>query len=294
MPGRLRDLPLLIVGAGDSGQRLARRWHAAGGGPVTALRRRIHDCPDLPGVHWLSFDLDADAPPPELPVGGVMVWLAPPPRQGREDERIRRHLPALLAAQQPERLVLASTTGVYGPGNESGWTDEDSPLRPDSDRAWRRVSAERQAESMTASAGVDLIRLRIAAIYGPGRLPLSRLRAAEPLSADLADRPGNRIHVDDLVSVLFQAALQGKGGGVYNVSDGHPQSFGAYLDACADAFGLPRLPRDGQAEGDPAADFLRASRRIRADRMLRELGVQLRFADMHDGIRASLAEPADA
>jgi nucleoside-diphosphate-sugar epimerase len=289
--------PLLIVGCGDSGLRLARRWRAAGGGEVLGLRRDTAAIDALaePGIRGWPLDLDAADALPSLPAefddSAALVWLAPPPREGREDSRLR-HLPALLERLRPQRLVLASTTGVYGPGDAGRWTSEDSPIQPDTDRAHRRVDAEQRAVAAAGTAGVALARLRIAAIYGPGRLPLGRLREGRPLSTEMAARPGNRIHVDDLVEALFLAALRAPDGAVYNVADGCPAPFGDYLDACADALGLPRLPRDDQSVPDPAADFLRAGRRIAADRIRRELELVLHYPDFRRGIPASL--PAGA
>lgn len=286
--------PLWIVGCGDSGLRLARRWRAVGGGEVLGLRRDVTavDALSDPGIRGLPFDLDADSPLPDCATvssaGAVLVWLAPPPRTGREDSRLRRHLPGLLERLQPQRLLLASTTGVYGAGTDADWTTEDAPARPDTDRAHRRLDAEQGALAAAEYAGVAVARLRIAAIYGPGRLPVRRLRARQALSPEMAARLGNRIHVEDLVEALFLAALQAPDGAVYNVADGHPAPFGDYLDACADALALPRLPRsdpgDDQAPPDPAADFMRGGRRIAAERIRRELGWVLRYPDYHRGI----------
>jgi nucleoside-diphosphate-sugar epimerase len=284
---------LLIVGCGDSGLRLARRWRAAGGGEVLGLRRDTAAMDALAerGIRGWSLDLDSDGELPSFPAvfedSAALIWLAPPPRQGREDSRLR-HLPALLERLKPRRLVLASTTGVYGPGDAGRWTTEDSAIQPDTDRAQRRVDAEQRAVTAAEAAGIALARLRIAAIYGPGRLPIGRLQEGRALSSEMAARPGNRIHVDDLVEALFLAALRAPDGAVYNIADGCPAPFGDYLDACADALGLPRLPRDDQPVPDPAADFLRAGRRIAADRIRRELGLVLRFPDYRRGILASL------
>ena len=49
---------------------------------------------------------------------------------------------------------------------------------------------------------------RVPGIYGPYRLPLERLRRGEPAMRPEDAGPGNRIHVDDLVTACV-AALDG-------------------------------------------------------------------------------------
>ncbi|MCP1728125.1 hypothetical protein J2T60_002125 [Natronospira proteinivora] len=288
----MASAPLLIIGCGASGLDLAQYCLAQAHRPVIAHCRRIERAATLEaqGLTVWRQDLDqADGALPILPSGGDLVWLAPPPRQGDEDSRLRQWLPRLLAQGRFRRLLYASTTGVYG-SQLSGWVDETGVTEPDSERGRRRLDAEQVALTEGQRAGVDVIRLRIAGIYGPGRLPRARLEAGRPITPELAARPGNRIHQADLVISLYQALIQGRDGAVYNVADGYPAPFGDYLDACADALGLARLPRDENAGDDPAAAFLARGRRVDNRRLREELGVCLRYPDFHQGIEASLAK----
>lgn len=287
--------PLLIVGCGASGRGLAQRWLAAQHGPVVAHCRSDESAAELRarGLTVWQQDLDARTGAlPTLPAGASLVWLAPPPRHGQADARLRRWLPPLLKHGAFQRLIYASTTGVYG-SRLKGWLDETAATEPDSERGQRRLDAEQTALAQGQAAGVAVVRLRIAGIYGPGRLPRARLEAGRAITPELASRLGNRIHQHDLIESLYQALIQGRDGAVYNVADGAPAPFGDYLDACADGLGLPRLPRDEGAGDDPAAAFLAQQRRIDNRRLREELGVRLRYPDYRRGLEAILSNGDD-
>lgn len=286
---RADGLKLIIAGYGASGSRLARLWRDNGGGRVIAFCRHPEAYDEgIAGLDLRKMDLDAPRGEPP-PVNGetVVVWLAPPPREGVRDTRLHTGLSWLLAGRRPCRLVYVSTTGVYGAA--TGWIGEDRPVAPDTDRARRRADAEEQIRAFGAKTGVATVRLRVAGIYGPGRLPEKRLRTDTAIDPELARRPGNRIHVDDLVRALYLAALRGGTDAVYNVADEAPAPFGDYLDACADHLGLPRLIREEGRGRDPAAGFLRVDRFIDSRRLREELGLELCYPDYRVGLAEGMA-----
>jgi nucleoside-diphosphate-sugar epimerase len=288
--------PCLIAGCGYVGTRLAARL--ATSRPVIAFVRRAANAPALRarGIDVRTVDLDrpVDEPVPPFPVadGASVVYLAPPPETGTTDPRLGRFL-ALLGDARPGVLVYMSTTGVYG--DTAGATvTEDSPLAAATDRARRRVDAERVAAAWCRARGVRGITLRAPGIYGPHRLPLERLRRGEPALREEESGPGNRIHVDDLVTACI-AAIDGTASGAFNVTDGDHASTTAYLLATAELAGLPP-PRlvsraDAQSQISPGMlAFLSEARRVDNRRMREVLGVRLAHPDLRSGIAASLAE----
>ena len=58
------------------------------------------------------------------------------------------------------------------------WVTEERPPRPDADRARRRLDAEQALLGWGEQQGVAVVILRVPGIYGPGRLPERRVRAA--------------------------------------------------------------------------------------------------------------------
>jgi nucleoside-diphosphate-sugar epimerase len=136
----------------------------------------------------------------------------------------------------------------------------------------------------------------VAGIYGPGRLPLDRLRRAVPAIVAHEATPSNRIHVTDLVTVCVAAGSSvAADRRIYNVSDGSGYTLTEYLQHVAAIARLPPPPLICRAEAEKTAtasswSFLAESRRADNGRMLRELKVQLEYRDLDFGIRASLDE----
>lgn len=284
---------VLIVGCGDVGRQLA-----AAGQPVTGLVRTPASAAGLAelGITSLLADLDQAELPP-LPTGAAEVfYLAPPPPQGTTDPRIGHFLQACARDGQPRRIVAISTTGVYGDCG-GAWVDEDCPPNPQLDRARRRWDAEQQLRAWHDQGGGELVILRVAGIYGPGKLPLERLRQGLPMVPEHQAPWTNRIHIDDLVTVCRAAMARAPDGALYNVSDGHPGNMTDYFNRVADLAGLPRPPLVplAEASGQLSAgilSYLSESRRLRNDRMLRELGIALRYPTLALGLPACLDQPA--
>jgi nucleoside-diphosphate-sugar epimerase len=284
----------LIVGCGDVGTRLARALIAAGRRPVGLVRAQAAaDALGRSGIAPVVADLDRPVEePPAAAADGTVFYLVPPPSDATDDDPRLRGFLAACEEAVPRRLIYLSTSGVYGDCG-GAWVDETRPPAPRSDRARRRLAAERIAQAWCDAHGTELVILRVGGIYGPGRLPTERLASMTVVCPDEAPW-SNRIHVDDLVSVLHAAALRAPAGRVYNVADGTPSTMTDYLYAVADAARLPRPPCVPLAEA-PAhlspgmLSFVRESRRLDVTRLRTELGVTPRFSTLAEGLADCLA-----
>ena len=103
----------------------------------------------------------------------------------------------------------------------------------------------------------------------------------------------NRIHVDDLVTICVAAMERGINGAVYNVCDDQPSTMTEYFIQVADAVGLPRPPLISMAEAAAhlsagMLSYMSESRRLMNHRLREELGVDLRYPTLADGLRACL------
>jgi nucleoside-diphosphate-sugar epimerase len=283
---------VLIVGCGHIGRRVAMRLRARGQG-VTGVVRSTASARELRalGIDALCLDLDAgDQHIPELPGYGGICYFAPPPSSGARDTRLRGVLEGLYDRSLPRRIVYISTSAVYGDCH-GAWITEEQPLQPATERGVRRLDAERQLQAWAARHGVEWVILRVPGIYGPGKLPLERLRQGLPVLRE-ADAPyTNRIHADDLAAICVAALDSEHHNTVYNVSDGHPSTMTDYFFRVADAAGLPRPPAVSQEEAEQVLSegmlsFLQDSRRMDNRKLLRELGITLQYPDLEAGLRA--------
>lgn len=287
-PGLDSTSPVLIVGCGDIGLRVAHQLLERGiavHGQVrgTASAQRLNRA----GVTPVIADLDA---PPALAAADyeLVFWFAPPPNAGDGDPRLR----AWLAHNAPARLVYISTSGVYG-DCDNRWIDETEPCKPQTPRGRRRVDAEAALADHAERRGTEPVILRVPGIYGPGRLPIERLRAGTPVIDEAESPTTNRIHADDLARAAIAAAERGTPGAAYNVSDGSPTTMTDYFCRCAALLGLPEPPRVSMAEArrtfTPAMlSFLEESKRLLTSKMRDELGVRPRYPDLAAGLPSCL------
>ena len=275
-------LRILLIGCGDMALRLrpllpaGARVYGLLRHPARAVELRAHDIIPVAG------DLDDLRTLRRLGgLASLVFYLAPPANSGERDARAR-HCVAALARRGslPRRVVVISTSGVYGDCG-GAWVDETRPVAPHTGRALRRVDAERVWRGFARRSGVKLGLLRVAGIRAENRLPLDRLRegAVMPLPED--DAWVNHIHADDLARALCAAAWRSRGGRCFNAADGEPVRMGDYFDHLARRFDLPlprRLPREAlRAQVSPAFwSYLAESRRLRIDRLQRELRVRPR------------------
>jgi nucleoside-diphosphate-sugar epimerase len=164
------------------------------------------------------------------------------------------------------------------------------------ERAQRRLDAEARWRRLGRQGRCRVSILRVAGIYGPGRLPAEAVREGTvPRVAWPQARYANAIHVDDLAVLIARTLDAGRPNRVYHACDGVDRPQGALAEAVAAVLGCP-LPEPltpEQAERELSAmrlSFLAESRRCRNDRARTELGWAPRFLDLEAGVRASLAE----
>lgn len=292
-PSRLRRPRLLIVGCGDVGLRVARRlgpgWRALAlsSQPSRAAALRAA------GLVPLIGNLDDAATLQRLSgLADAVLHLAPPPGSGDTDPRTAHLLQALARRGRVQRIVYASTTGVYGDAGGALF-DETRPVRPATDRARRRVDAERRLRWHGRATGVRVSILRIPGIYALDRAggdPRERLLRATPVLAQDDDVYTNHIHADDLARACLAALYRGAPQRIYHVSDDGEQLMGDHFDEVADLCGLPRPPRlareqAAQRLSPVQMSFLSESRRLINRRLKRELRVSLRYPRVADALR---------
>ena len=304
LPSRFRKERVLIVGCGDVGQRAAKQL--VGRTKVMALTSSQDKLADFraQGITPVLGNLDFPKTLQRLSGWATRVLhLAPPPsdRVGEwsTDPRTLNLTRALKKRMLPRSLVYGSTSGVYG-DCQGQWVSESQPVKPHTPRAMRRVDAERVVRYLGRS-GVRASILRIPGIYAPDRVngtPRERLLKGTPVLVEQDDVYTNHIHSDDLARACVAALWRGKSQRVFHVSDDTHLKMGDYFDAAADLMGLkrpPRVPRSQAQESLPLMllSFMSESRRLRNDRMKKELRVALKYPSIQEGLKSMAASHAN-
>ena len=289
---RLGKPRLLIVGCGDVGLRIVARLNRRFRIFATAASQQRFQALRAAGAVPMLVDLDGRPPDRLARLASRVIYLVPPPPAGEVDTRVACLLRALRGA--PKSLVYISTTGVYGDrgGERVGETTYPAPA---TDRARRRLDAERRTRAHPWHAAV----LRVPGIYGPGRLPIERLKRAIAAPLPAEDVLTNHIHADDLARICIAALFRAAPRRIYNAVDDSGLYLGEYLDLVADQFGLPRAPRLARAALRGAVSpiqfsFFEESRRLRNDRIKNELRVRLQYPTVQEGVRAAAHSARDS
>lgn len=281
---------LFIFGLGFSGLEIAKLakaqgWSVAGTCTSEEKARRLREA----GIEAHRFDGTVPLSPQAFGEPTHVVCTIAPGETGDPALRTCRDL-----LGRAGWLGYLSTTGVYG-DREGGWVEETTPALPTQPRSRQRLAAEQGWRALAAETGASLHILRLPGIYGPGRSTLDRVRAG---TAQRIDKPGqafSRIHVEDLaVSAL---AAMARGGGkvdIWNVADDLPAPNADVIAYACDLLGRPVPPAIPWEEAAPtmsamARSFYSESRRVRNEKLKREMGVVLRYPTYREGLKAIAA-----
>lgn len=275
----------LLLGCGATLRRVARRL-VAEGMPVIATTRRPDQLVPLAGAGAAVLALRIEpAGPGAVEVEGhaalaqvaegrrlVVVHSIPPIHDPDHDTWLDATSAVLTPlASQLARVVYLSSTGVYGAQQQ---VDAATPVAPVTPRQQARVAAEQAVHDLGAPALI----LRPAAIYGPGRGVLARLRAGTlpPLPADAS--PGSRIHIDDLATHVH-AGVHADLTGAFPVADDEPATTADVAALAARLIGRPvPVPSD-------EARVAHVPRQVDGREVREALGIRLRYPTYRVGMR---------
>jgi nucleoside-diphosphate-sugar epimerase len=267
---------------------MAKGWRVAG----TCRDEEKRHALAARGIEAHLFDRGRPLEDPAAALAGTTHLLSSVPPDAAGDAVIDHHVVDIAAlAGSLQWLGYLSTTGVYG-DRQGGWVDETSALLPSGERGRRRVAAEQAWLALMAAHGLPVHLFRLAGIYGPGRSALDAVRAGQ---AKRVVKPGqvfSRIHVADIVAVLEASMARPHPGAIYNVCDDDPAPPAEVVVHACRLLGVeppPEVPFERAELSAMARSFYDDNKRVRNDRIKRELGVRLAYPSYRDGLKALLA-----
>lgn len=284
----------LIFGCGYLGKRVAQKWLRQGDQvlAVTRSAARAEEFADW-GVQPIVGDITADVDLRDADGAQTVLFAVGFDRGSGQAirevyvgglQKVLDKLPASVS-----RFIYISSTGVYAQA-DGEWVDEGSPCEPE--REGGRACLAAEALLRAHDIGRRSVILRLAGIYGPGRLP----KWKDVIAGNSIDSPAdgylNLIHVDDAVSAVLAAeGLQNLPDRIL-VSDGQPVLRGDFYRELAKQSGAP-APRFAEP-----ADAARANRRGSTDkridntRMRQRLSITLQYPSYCEGLAAIVAAEA--
>ncbi|MBW8282878.1 MAG: SDR family oxidoreductase [Rhizobium sp.] len=280
---------VMIFGAGYSGKAIGRRLSLAGhrvSGTTRSVEKQasLHEC----GIAPFLFDGSEISPTLKAELATVthLVQSIAPGRDGDPLIRLFRETELKSLMPKLEWIAYLSTVGVYG-DHGGAWVDEDTTLKPVSQRSVERVEAEAAWQALAERYGVPLAILRLSGIYGPGRNTFVNLANGTARRLVKPDQVFNRIRVEDIAAATAFLGEKLKAG-IYNVTDDEPCPPQDVVAEAARLMGIAPPPEQAfeTAELTPMArSFYGENKRV-SNARLKALG----FAFRHANYRQSLKE----
>ena len=274
---------LLTFGHGYSAQALSKLllpmgWKITGTTRDPAKLDMLHNNGVTP-VLWDSSDVKSAI------TDATAVLISASPDENGDPVYLKYGSDIAKIAPRPKWFGYLSTSGVYG-DFKGDWVDEDTPVNPTTRRGKMRLLAEQQWYNIE---DLPIHIFRLAGIYGPGRGPFEKVRAG---TAQRVNKPGqvfSRIHVDDIAQTLYASILSPDPAGLYNLCDDDPAPPQDVIGYAAELLGLPLPPVISFEEADlspMARSFYAENKRIRNDRIKKDLGVSLRYPSYKQGLKS--------
>jgi nucleoside-diphosphate-sugar epimerase len=298
---------MVIVGAGYTGQELARLAKEAGFDVVATTRdaKKAATLQDL-GARPIIWDVDDDLTPlkPYLTDGAYLIYSVPTLFQTyRGDDTPPRHVAPverlIEACEQGDvaRFIYLSSTSVYG-DHRGEWVDENTELRPNS--SYGKMRADIEGFLMDAQVSFPITVARLGGIYGPGRTLAEYMRKGRYTLIDGGKKVTNRIHVHDVARAILTIIDKGPDEHrIFNFTDGHPQPARDVVEFVCEQTSLDWPPEETIEEYARRTDNPnRLARRTNAIRVLnerlrRELDFELVYPDVFAGYQATLSHEED-
>jgi nucleoside-diphosphate-sugar epimerase len=242
------------------------------------------------GFTMRAFGPEADDPriADHLADTDVLLVSAPPGSDG--DPVLARYAEAIRASRIAW-IGYLSTIGVYG-DHDGAWVDEATQPRPGSERSRQRVAAEQGWLDLGRASGKAVQLFRLSGIYGPGRSPLRKVLDGTARRLVKPRQVFNRIHVDDIATVLAASMSRPRAGAIYNVTDDEPappQDVVAFAAELAGIESPAEEPFAAAALKPMARSFYGENKRVRNGLLGEELAVKLAFPTYREGLRALAA-----
>jgi len=277
---------VLILGLGWSGGALARHLQALGAHVAGTVR----DPASAPRDGLRRHPLGADATPSpalldEIAQAEAVLCSVPPDADG--DPALRLLLPALRASPALRWVGYLSSTSVYA-DRAGGWVDERSAADATEAAGVQRLRAEAQWRALAGERGIASAVFRLPGLYGPGRNALLQLAQGR---ARHVVRPGllfNRLHVDDLVTVVIASMQRPCVDGLYLPADDEPAPPQEVLAFAAQLGGFampPAVAWDDPALSPTLRRFYQSNKRIDSRGTREALAWAPRFPSYREGLR---------
>lgn len=295
----------LIIGCGYVGLTVAQEW-VKQGHQVSALTRSENNAEKFlsAGIQPVLGDITQPESLESLPESDTVLYAVGFDRTS-DKSRHEIYVTGLESAlkvlkQRTQKVIYLSSTSVYGQ-TAGEWVDESSVCEPERENGQVCLEAEQLFDqhgflstSSTQSTAARAVILRLAGIYGPGRLlaRIEQIRAGEPLAGH-PDAWLNLIHLADIVQTVLKIDTNIHLYDRYLVSDSRPITRREYYETLARLLKAPEPRFESTVPGEISRKSTRfnsteraagLNKRCNNKRLREDLGISLTFPTIAEGL----------
>lgn len=237
----------------------------------------------------------------DLAAADVCLVSIPPDVSG--DPVLNVFSQALASAPNLKWIGYLSTVGVYG-DHQGAWVDENTPMRPTSERSIARLKVENEWLNFARDTEKTVDIFRLSGIYGLDKNALINLQNGTARRIIKPSQVFNRIHVDDIAHALktaFSYALKHPKQGdpyasIYNLTDDEPAPPQDVVSYAAQLMGLPIPPDiafENAALSEMGRSFYSENKRVSNKRIKDVFGYTFIYPNYREALNAAYQKLKD-
>lgn len=242
---------------------------------------------EYPGLNFINFN-NHETLSQEIASDCTHLLVTAPPEPGGIDPFLNFYEKSLIKAKNLVWVGYISTTSVYG-DHQGRWVDESSHCKPTSQQARDRLAVEDQYLRLYYNHQVPVHIFRSSGIYGPGRSVFDRLDSPNFRPIRAPEHLFSRIHVEDIAALLEASMYTPTPGEIFNLGDRQPASSYEVAQYACTLMGRtppPVIELKNAQLSERMADFYRDNKRVKADKILKTLNMELMYPTYKEGLEA--------
>ena len=231
---------------------------------LTTTSRNKSSKKNFNGINYNSYLFDTDKFDNNLLVKlkeADHILVSIPPE--KQEDLVVKNFSKFIENSKIKWITYLSATSVYG-HHKGGWVNENSETRPTSFNGIARLKAENLWLSLKISKNLPIQIFRLSGIYSNEKNILERLKLGTAKLINKSDHYFSRIHVEDIVNILFKSLSKFKSGEIYNLADDKPSSLEEITLYGAKILNIKNLEKIevDELEGEMLKTFYKDSKKV--------------------------------
>ena len=211
------------------------------------------------------------------------ILVSIPPEN--QEDLVVKNFSKFIESSKVKWITYLSATSVYG-DHKGEWVNENSKTNPISNNGVARLKAESSWALLEKNNKLPVQIFRLSGIYSNEKNILVRLKSGVVKLINKRNHYFSRIHVDDIVNILFKSLSKFKSGDIYNLSDDKPSSsedvtlFGAKI---LNIQNIEKIEVD-EIKNEMIKNFYNESKKVSNKKMKSYFNYNLKFPSYVEGL----------